>query len=72
MDFIARTAPEHYYLIPGGGNIYYGMFISEEIVEYFTNEFTVRNLDIVTQVEVKRILALPGSKVWGDIGLTYF
>ena len=66
MDFIARTAPEHYYLIPGGGTTYYGMFISEDIVEYFNNEITVRELAIVTQVEVNRILELPGCKIWGN------
>lgn len=72
MDFIARTAPEHYYLIPAGGSTYYGMFISEDVVEYFINEFTVSNLDIVTQIEVKRMLSQPGCKIWGSKDLTHF
>ena len=72
MEFIARTPAECYYLIPEGGDFYYGMFLFEDTLEYFTNEFTVRSLEIVTSDEVKEALSRPECRIWGNKELTNF
>jgi hypothetical protein len=41
MDIISRTEPDCYYLVPAAGDLYYGMFLSEDTLEYLTNELTV-------------------------------
>jgi hypothetical protein len=72
MDLIARTPPNYFYLVPAGDDLYYGMFLAEDGLEYLTNEFTVRSLKIVASDEVKNVLALPGCKVWGNQELIDF
>ena len=52
MDFIALTEPDCYYLVLAGGDLCYGMFLSEDMLEYLTSEFTVNNLQIVAACEV--------------------
>jgi hypothetical protein len=42
----------------------YGVFLSEDGLEYLFNKFTVRSLQIVTSGEVKEVLARPECKVW--------
>jgi hypothetical protein len=42
----------------------YGVFLSEDGLEYLFNKFTVRSLQIVASGEMKKVLAQPGCKVW--------
>jgi hypothetical protein len=72
MDFISRTPPDCYFLVPVNGNMYYGMVLSEDTVEYLTNEFTVHRLEIVDSVEVRKILTQPGCKIFGNKDLIDF
>jgi hypothetical protein len=60
MEFIARTPAECYYLVPAGGGFYYGMLLEEDMLEYLTNEFLVRSLQIAPSAEVK--------KCWNNLG----
>jgi hypothetical protein len=72
MDFIARTPPDSYYLVPAGEDLFYGMFLYEDTLEYLTNAFMVRSLEIVTSAEVKKVLIQPECKVWGNQELIDF
>lgn len=65
MDFISRTPPEYYFLVPDG-TWTYGMVMTDEVMEFLTNEFSVKSLEIIQPVELKKILTKPGVKVWGN------
>jgi hypothetical protein len=66
LDFIARTPPEYFYFLVTGGPHVYGMFLTDDVVEYFTNEFPVQTFEIVEPGMLKEILSQPGCKVWGN------
>jgi hypothetical protein len=72
MELIARTPVDCYFLVPAGGDLYYGMFLEADMLEYLTNEFTVRSLQIVASTEVKKVLDRPGCIVWGNQDLLDF
>ncbi len=65
MEFLARVPAEHYLLLPDG-NWVYGIFISEEVMEFFTNECAVRTLEVIPAGEVHRLAAAPGARIWGN------
>jgi hypothetical protein len=64
MDFISRTPPEMYFLVPNDTLIYYGMVIQDDMVEYLCNEFKVLDLEILSAYEVKMAATKPECKVW--------
>lgn len=66
MSFIASVPAEYYYFLVPDDNTIYGMFISEEVVEYFTNEFPLQSFEIVRPDEIKKALQVKGCKVWGN------
>ncbi len=72
MDFIAKTPPELYFLVPAGGNLYYGFFLYDDMVEYLTNEFLVDAVQLLGSVEVKKTANIPGCKIWGNQELVHF
>lgn len=73
MDFIARTPAEAYFLaIPLTGNEIYGIVISEDVIEYLTNEFTVRSLALLLPAQVKKIMATTACKKAGNYALLEF
>lgn len=72
LDFIARTPPEYFYFLVTGGPDVYGMFLTDDVVEYFTNEFPVRSFEIIEQGKLNEILTQPGCKVWGNRELLEF
>jgi hypothetical protein len=65
MWFIAETAPEHYFMGTTGGSVYHAVVLSEDIVEYLTNEYQVEELVIVSPAEVKKVLR-SCSRKWGN------
>jgi hypothetical protein len=69
MDFIGRTPSDVYCLTPAGGYVYYGIVISDDILEFLTNEFQVRNLEIVNSAEITKLSTKPGCKIWGNVDL---
>jgi hypothetical protein len=50
----------------------YGMFLSEDGLEYLINKFTLQGLEIVSSSEVKTTLARPECKVWETTILLIF
>ena len=66
LDFISRTPPEYFYFLVTGDSQIYGMFLTDDVVEYFTNEFPVRTFEIIEQEALREILLQPGCKVWGN------
>jgi hypothetical protein len=69
MNFIGSTPPEAYCLVPMGGLVYYGIAISDDVVEYLTNEFLVKSLEIVSSEQIKKLTLKPGCKIWGNADL---
>jgi hypothetical protein len=65
MDFIARTPMEAYCLLPEGSWVY-GLVISNEVLEYLTNEFAVRTLEIIPAGEFQRLASRPQCRIWGS------
>jgi hypothetical protein len=72
MEFISRTPPEMYFLVPNDTLIYYGMVIQEDMVEYLCNEFKVLDLEIVSANDVKKAATKPGCTIWGNRDLIDF
>jgi hypothetical protein len=69
MEFIARTPPDCFCFVAPAGTALYGLFLSGDVVEYFTNEFPLQAFAIVPPEEVKKACALPGCRVWGNAEL---
>jgi hypothetical protein len=65
MDFIARTPPE-LFLMASSGQFIYGILMTDEVAEYFTNEFKIITFEIIQPQELKKVLSIPGCKVWGN------
>ena len=64
--FFAHVSPEHYcFLVPPTGGHVYGYFLSQDIMEYFTNEFPVKSLQIIPPNEMKKIAA-NAHTLWGS------
>jgi hypothetical protein len=73
MDFIAKTPAEAYFLvIPATGNEVYGIVISEDVIEYLTNEFTVHSLEFVPPAQVQKVMANTPCKKSGNYALLEF
>jgi hypothetical protein len=72
LDFIAKTPPEYFYFLVPGGPYVYGMFLTDDVVEYFINEFPVQTFEIVQAAVLNEILSQPGCKVWGNRELLSF
>lgn len=73
MDFIAQTPAEAYFLvIPLAGNEVYGMVISEDVIEYLTNEFAVQSLELIPPAQVKKVMATAACKKSGNYALLEF
>ncbi len=66
LDFIAKTPPEYFYFLVPEGSYVYGMFLTDDVVEYFTNEFPVQTFEIVQADVLKEVSSRPGCKVWGN------
>ena len=65
MDFIARTPSELFLMVPSGQFIY-GILMTDEVAEYFTNEFKIITFEIIQPSELRKVLSIPGCKVWGN------
>jgi hypothetical protein len=72
LDFIAKTPPEYFYFLVSSDAYVYGMFLTDDVVEYFTNEFPVQTFEIVHTDVLNKILKEPGCKVWGNKELLSF
>jgi hypothetical protein len=72
LDFITKTPPEYYYFLVPSGPFVYGFFLTNDVVEYFTNEFPVKSLEIIPKEEIKKIVNTPGCKIWGNRELLNF
>jgi hypothetical protein len=65
LEFMSRTPPEYYiFLVPAGPYVY-GLFINNDVVEYFTNEFKVVTFEIVQLDELMKVMD-SGCKLWGN------
>jgi hypothetical protein len=71
MDFISKTPAEYYFLIPDGVLVY-GMMVTNEVMEFLINEFAVKSLEIISLSEIKKAIARPGAKFWGNTDLVNF
>jgi hypothetical protein len=72
LDFIAKTPPELFYFLVPAGNYVFGLFLTDELVEYFTNEFPVRSFEIVQPHVLKSLVATQDCKIWGNQELLSF
>jgi hypothetical protein len=66
MSFIASVPAEYYYFLVPDDHSIYGMFISEEVVEYFINEFPLQAFEIVRPEEIRKVMQIKGCKIWGN------
>lgn len=66
MDFIAKTPPDCYFLVSVGENLYYGMVVSEDIIEYLLNEFHVKSFEVLQSEQIKKVLFTPTYKFFGN------
>ena len=70
MNFIAKTSAELYFMaIPPKSAEVCGVFINEEMVEYFTNEFLIERIQPGESKNVREALAMPGCRKCGNEGL---
>jgi hypothetical protein len=70
MGFLATVPPEYYcFVVPPAGEFVLGCFMSGEVMEYFTNEFPVRSLQLVTPDILRQQMKVPGINIWGEKGL---
>ena len=65
MDFIARTPPE-LFLMASSGQFIYGILLTDEVAEYFTNEFKIITFEIIQPQELKKVISTPECKIWGN------
>lgn len=65
MRFIAETPSEYYLMGASGDSLYHVVVLTEDVVEYLTNEFRVNDLVMTTPAEVKMVLR-SCSKKWGN------
>jgi hypothetical protein len=65
MDFIAKTPPHYYFMIMAGSELY-GIFQSADTVEFFTNEFSVQGLEIISIEKIKEISTIFSHTCWGN------
>ena len=66
LDFISKTPPEYYcFLVPDGHSLY-GMLVTDDVIEYFINEFSVQSLEIVGWDVIRKVFSTPGCKIWGN------
>lgn len=57
LGFIGSTAPDFYFfLVPIKGSIIYGHIMSEEVMEYLTNEFPVNSLEIIKMEKFQELM----------------
>lgn len=66
LDFIARTPPELYYLLLTPDKTIYGVFLSEDVMEYFINEFLPLTLEIISTTVLLKAAHAAGCKAWGN------
>lgn len=69
MDLIGRTRPEVYCLAPTGGSGYLGIVLSDDVVEYLTNEFQVLSLEIVDRQQFKKMASTPECRALDNTDL---
>lgn len=70
MNFIAKTSGELYFLaIPPQAVEVFGVFLNEDFVEYFTNEFLIEAIQPGEIKNVRDALAIPGCRKCGNEGL---
>jgi hypothetical protein len=70
MDFIARTPADVYFLvIPFTGNRVFGIVISDDVLEYLTNEFTILSLELVPQAQISKYLGEGNCRKTGNESL---
>ena len=65
LDFISKTPPEYYCFVVEGTSLY-GMLLTDDVIEYFINEFSVKSLEMVDPEIIRKVLITPGCKVWGN------
>ncbi|HEU4472082.1 MAG TPA: hypothetical protein VFR58_13410 [Flavisolibacter sp.] len=65
MGFIATVPPELFCFVISKTGDNYGHFIGDDVIEYFTNEFPVKSLEIVPFEKLKE-LERRGCLVWGN------
>ena len=66
--FFANVPAEQYcFIVPESGEHIYGCFVSvDDLLEYFTNEFPIQELQMLTTAEFKKACSLAPYKVWGS------
>jgi hypothetical protein len=69
MDFIAKTSPDIYCFIPAGGRWYFGVVLSEDVIDYLLNEFTIISFEQASPVHIQTAAAKPGCRIWGNTDL---
>lgn len=66
MDFIARTPSDMYCLIPVGQDTYCGIVISENVIEYLLNEFSILSFEVMEKEPILQIIENFQIKAWGN------
>ena len=72
IDFISRTPPEAFLFLVTDEPAIYGMFVSSEVMEFFTNEFPVHSLEIIPEETIRLKMMMKAGKAWGNRDLVYF
>ena len=66
MDFISRVQPDLYVFAITPNDEVYGMIMTDELMEYFTNEFGVKHLEHVATNQIITATQTYGCKICGS------
>jgi len=74
LKFIANVPGDlYFFLIPPMGLTIYGFFTCETLLEFFINEFAVKNFEIIRFDELRSLLEGSNSySMWGNKELTNY
>ncbi|MCW3105776.1 MAG: hypothetical protein JWQ09_282 [Segetibacter sp.] len=72
LEFVANVPPElYFFFVPKVSGAIYGYLVSDDLVEYFLNEFPAKDFQIITMDMINQIANKPGYDFWGDNDLFF-
>ena len=67
MEFLSSAPPDMFcFIIPKDEPFVYGIFLSDELIEYFLNEFIVKSFLNISKEELRQALEATGIGIWGN------
>lgn len=66
---MSQVSPDSYLFSPTGQNSYYGVIVSNELIDFLLNEFKVTSYETVNSDEISKMIQNLDSKTWGNVEL---